>query len=95
MTETIIEQDLEQIVVEDEQVEENKLRHIVNPPSNLHIWRPGMSSQDIVDIARVRGMEVRALCGATFIPTKNPADVDQTCNTCLDIAGIMLGNPPS
>lgn len=82
------------ILEKDEKTEDNKLRHIVNPPSNLHIWNPGMTAQDVVDIARVRGIEIVALCGAKFVPTKNPEDVDETCNTCLDIAGIMLNNPP-
>lgn len=70
------------------------LRHIVNPPSNLHIWRLGMTAQDIVDVARVNGVEITALCGAKFIPTKNPEDVDKTCDTCMDIASIMMSNPP-
>ena len=86
--------DLDLINLRDEKVEENKLRHIINPTANLHIWREGMTAQDIVDIARVRGLVVRALCGAKFIPTKNPDEVDGTCNACLDIAGIMLANPP-
>lgn len=94
MTVTTTDIDIQQDVDTEEKVEEEKLRHIVNPPSNLHIWRPGMSAQDIVDIARVRGIEIKALCGAIFIPTKNPEDVKKTCDTCLEIAGIMLGNPP-
>jgi hypothetical protein len=86
--------DTETIVVEEPKVEKNKLRHIINPPNNLHIWVPGMTSQDIVDVARVQGLNVKALCGAVFVPTQNPEDVKETCNMCLELAGIMMDNPP-
>lgn len=91
MTQTTVEQStIEAIEVDNqEEIAREKLRHIINPPNNIHIWRKGMSAQDIVDIARVKGLEVKALCGAEFVPTRNPEDVKQTCNACLDIAGMI------
>lgn len=63
--------------------------HIINPPSNLHIWKPGMEAQDIVDIARASNQEVVALCGFRFIPKHNPEKFD-ACSTCIDIAGGIM-----
>lgn len=74
----------------DESQKDDKKRHIVNPPNNLHIWKPGMAAQDIVDIARVRGIEVVALCGKTWVPNNNVAGRG-TCDDCLRIAGEILG----
>lgn len=67
----------------------NAKAHIVNPPSNTHIWRPGMTAQDIVDIARVRQIEITALCGYRWIPQQAPDDLD-ACDTCFEIAGILM-----
>lgn len=72
-------------------------RHIVfgqlNPPVNTHIWRPGMSGQDMLDIAMVRGVEITALCGFKWIPQRGgPATTGlETCDVCMDIAGKMAG----
>lgn len=63
--------------------------HIVNPPNNVHIWTPGMSAQDVVDIARTQGMKVRALCGKEWVPKANPDKFD-ACKTCIDIAGDLM-----
>lgn len=63
--------------------------HIVNPPNNVHIWFPGMSSQDIVDIARAKGLMVRALCGKEWVPKRNP-EKHPACQTCFDIAGELM-----
>lgn len=65
------------------------LAHIINPPNNLHIWFPGMSSQDIVKIARENNIEVVALCGYIFVPKQNPEPLD-ACTTCIDIAGELM-----
>lgn len=63
--------------------------HIVNETDNLHIWRSGMGAQDIVDIARVRGIEVTALCGYKWIPQHNPEKYD-VCEACMKIAGDIM-----
>lgn len=63
--------------------------HIVNPPANTHIWQPGMEAQDVVDVARVKGLEVVALCGYKFIPKHNPDKFD-ACEACMKIAGDIM-----
>ena len=77
---------VETVVVEEPQAETPKMRHIIYPPANLHIFRYWMSAQDIVDIARVRGLEVVALCGYRWVPRHNPANMT-TCDECVRIAG--------
>lgn len=63
--------------------------HIVNPPKNTHIWQPGMTAQEIVDIARATQQEVVALCGFRFIPKHNPDKYD-ACEVCIKIAGDLI-----
>lgn len=66
--------------------------HIVRPVENKHIHLSGMSSQDIVDMARLHRVEITALCGYTFIPKHNPEKFD-ACEACMTIAGnLMRGN---
>lgn len=94
MTQTVVEQTTIE-AVETEEVTEasnNEPRHIINPPMNLHIWREGMSTQEIVDIARVRGLEVVALCGYRWIPTRDASLVKETCNACIDEAGRLMND---
>lgn len=80
----------ETTVAQQEELAKEDLRHIINPPNNLHIWKIGMSAQEIVDIARVRRLEIKALCGVWFVPKKNPEDVKKTCDICLEIAGLLI-----
>ena len=80
---------VETVVVEEPQAETPKMRHVITPPANLHIFKPHMSSQDIVDIARVRKLEVQALCGHRFIPERNVENLT-TCDECLRIVGELL-----
>lgn len=63
--------------------------HVVNPPQNLHIWQPGMTSQDIVRIAQLRGKYVTALCGYKFIPRYDP-DKHAACEPCIKIANDLI-----
>lgn len=70
-----------------------KKRHIVNPAMNVEFqnkYGRCEDAQEIVDVARVRGVEITALCGEKFIPTRNPAGLE-TCNACMDIAGQIMG----
>lgn len=46
--------------------------HIINPPTNTHIWKPGMSAQDIVDVARLTGQNVTALSVTPGSPITTP-----------------------
>ena len=68
---------------------ESHLTHIVNPPNNLHLWNPSMTAQDLVDVARVRGIPIKALCGKVFVPNKNP-DSYPACEECIKIAGELM-----
>jgi Protein of unknown function (DUF3039) len=74
--------------VEPENVDEHRT-HIVNPPNNLHIWQPGMTAQDVVNIARLNGLPVVALCGYTWVPVHNPEKFD-ACESCIQIAGELM-----
>lgn len=86
MSETIIAPTEE--LVEETQTEEPRT-HIINPPMNLHIWQSWMDTQDIVNIARVRGIEIVALCGHRFVPRKNPEEY-KACDACIEIAGLLM-----
>lgn len=73
--------------------EDDNLRHIVRPGDNPHIWtKPGsgMTGQDVVDIARVRKIKIKALCGKEWIPSRNVEGRD-TCDTCVSMAGMIKG----
>lgn len=86
--------DLKVDVAPYEDVEDGKdhKTHIVNPPNNMHIWMIGMTSQEIVDTARMTGQHVVALCGYSWIPKRNPEKYD-VCGECMDVAGeLMRGN---
>jgi len=72
--------------------------HIVSPPENKEIFaymvahgNPDPSAQDIVDIARVMGWRVTALCGYKWIPQRNP-DAYDACPVCMDVAGMHMRN---
>lgn len=80
---------LEDLVVYEETDDPDTKAHIINPSMNLHIWQPGMSSQDIVNIARLRGVFVNALCGYRFIPRHDP-DKHAACDPCLKAASDMI-----
>ena len=74
---------------EESPVDPNTRVHIVNPPNNLHIWEPGMTSQDIVDVAKALGYEVKGLCGYIFIPKHSVENLDP-CEACFEVAqGII------
>jgi hypothetical protein len=66
--------------------------HIINPPNNLHVYQPGMTSKDIVNLARMSQIFVVALCGYKFIPKRNP-ESHPACSACISIAvDLMRGN---
>lgn len=68
----------------------NAKAHIVNSLQNKHIDTGGnMSSQDVVNVARLAGQEVVALCGYKWIPKLNP-DKHDACEKCIEIAHGML-----
>lgn len=89
MTSTLEVVDLEDLLAYEEDNDSNRKTHIVNPPKNIHIWEPGMTAQDVVDIARATGQEVIALCDYRWIPRHNPEKFE-VCKACVDIAGELM-----
>lgn len=83
--------DLETFVTPYEDVDDGKdhMTHIINPPRNIHIWVPGMTSQEIVQIARAHNMTVIALCDYEWVPKRNPEKYP-VCQPCMDIAGELM-----
>lgn len=67
----------------------NRRTHIVNPPNNIHIWRPGMEMKELVSIARMTGQKVRALCGYEWVPKHNPEKYD-VCEPCMREAQRLM-----
>lgn len=91
VTEQTIDMDIEQSLVEHQETTTNKhrLTHLINPPDNLHLWRPGMPTSQIIDVALARGVAVVALCGFKFLPKHNP-DKYPACEACIKIAGDLM-----
>ena len=87
ITEAIIDEAL--MPYEEPNDGKNRLTHIINPPGNTHIWRPGMKSKDVVDIARMSGQEVVALCGYRWVPKHNP-DKYESCRECFKVAASII-----
>lgn len=63
--------------------------HYINPPDNIHIWQPGMKTQEIVDIARMMGIEIVALCKYRWVPKHDPAK-HPICSKCVDVAAQIV-----
>lgn len=65
--------------------------HIINPPDNPHIsyGHPNMEAQEVVNIARRKGLEITALCGYKFVPKHNPDKYD-ACEACVKVAGDIM-----
>ena len=65
------------------------LAHIINPTKNLHCWMPPMTSRDVVRVAQEYNIEIIALCGHKFIPSRDPERYP-ACRACFAIAGILM-----
>ena len=89
VVETTIELDEDAILEYEESNDPDRKTHIINPPKNLHIWEPGMTSREVVLIARATGQEVVALCDYRWVPKHNPEKYD-VCEVCLSIAGELM-----
>ena len=83
--------DLEDIVAPFEDTDDGKdhLTHLINPTRNLHIWRLGMTSKDVVALATLGGIVITALCGYTWVPTRNP-DKYPVCKACMEVGAAMI-----
>lgn len=82
---------LEDLMPYDDSADPNARTHIVNWDMNAHIHNGNLSmtSQDIVDSARMLGLEVIALCGYRWVPRRNPDKYD-ACEACMKIAGMLM-----
>ena len=89
MSTTLETTSLAQLFEYEESDDPNRKTHIINPPKNIHIWREGMTAQDVVDIARATGQEVVSLCGYRWVPKHNPEKFD-VCDACMKIAGHLM-----
>lgn len=62
----------------------NVKAHLIRGAENDELWLEGMSAQDVVDTARLLGVEVVALCGYKWVPKFDPAKHD-ICSQCIKI----------
>lgn len=58
--------------------------HIVDNLTNAEVYGSGLSATDIVEMARLAGTEVVALCGYKWVPKRNPLN-HSTCEKCMAI----------
>lgn len=67
------------------------MTHIIRPWENLALvgGNTSASAQDIVDLARISGKEVVALCGYRWVPVRNP-EKHPVCQSCMDLAGAIM-----
>lgn len=86
--------DIEQINLEEmvEYLENNDpstRTHLVRPIENEHICKGvDLSAQDIVDTARLLGLEVVALCGYKWVPLHDPTKYPG-CEPCFKVAALI------
>jgi hypothetical protein len=89
-TTTHFEQMVKDLMPEEEPGDgQNARAHIVTPDMNTHIWEVGMTSADMVVVARTTGQELVALCGYRWVPKLKTENLD-VCDTCLAIAGERM-----
>lgn len=72
----------------EESKDSDRRTHVVRAGDNPHIGELSWTGQDVVDAARIAGLEVKALCGYVWVPKHNPEKFD-ACKTCLDIWSKM------
>jgi hypothetical protein len=81
----------EQLIPYEDDGDKSRKTHVVWEEMNRHILEgEGVSGQDIVDMARMTGAEVTALCGYKFVPVHDPEKYD-ACKPCIDLAGKLMG----
>lgn len=82
----------DQIIPYEETSDPNIRTHIVNPADNIdfqHQYGRCETAQEIVNLARMIGVEIVALCGYKFVPKHNP-DKPDACEACIKIAGEIM-----
>lgn len=93
MTETLeksaVDADISAVIAPYEENDDpNHRTHIVRGEENSRLWQEGMRAQNLVDLARMLGTEIVALCGHTWIPAHNPEKFD-ICEPCLKLAHLI------
>ena len=65
--------------------------HVVDCMSNPHVWDGSleMTSEDVVAYAREHGIEIVALCGYKWVPSRDPQKYD-ACSHCMEIARELI-----
>lgn len=64
--------------------------HVIRPEDNAHILEgASVGAQDIVDMARLTGQEVIALCGYRFVPKHDPEKYE-ACQACFKVAEHLM-----
>lgn len=65
--------------------------HYVRPADNgVRSGDDPTTARDIVDLARLGGYEVVALCGYRWIPQADPKK-HPICEACIDVGAAILG----
>lgn len=80
---------LEDLIPYEDDGDDTRKTHVIRQHENDHLWSPGMTGKDILDLARMTGEFVIALCGFKFVPNHNPEKYD-ACATCIDLAGKIM-----
>lgn len=82
---------MEELVPYDKLEKDHNLKvHIATPAENLHIWRPGMSTPDMITVARCLRVEIVAICGHRWIPSHNPEEIKDVCEACTEEAAKRM-----
>ncbi len=81
--------DVEVVPYEDTDDGAEHRTHIVRPADNgVYDADDPTTAKDIVDMARMAGTEVVALCGYRWVPKRNPEKYP-ACEKCFEIAGLI------
>lgn len=89
----LIDQSTDEAIIPYEESNDPNLRaHIVNPADNIDFqlqYGRVEDAQELVNLARMIGVEITALCGYKFVPKHNPDKAD-ACEACIRIAGEIM-----
>ena len=88
---TIIENTSQELIPFEETEDPSIKAHVFRGEENEHLWMDGMTAQDLVNSARMLGVEITALCGFKLIPKHNP-DKHDACDRCMKIAAQIWGS---
>lgn len=79
---------IEDLLPYEENNDPNAKAHVIWPPMNDHIRVGDGTAEDIIGLARLKELEVVALCGHKWVPKHNP-EKHEACKTCMDIWAKM------